>query len=46
MAISPSNVLPRLDLEADSDGFLYILPPKWDAYANGIIGYGRYLKTN
>jgi len=42
----PSNVLPRLDLEADGEGFLYILPPKWDAYANGIIGYGRYLKTN
>lgn len=42
----PSNVLPRLDLEADIDGFLYILPPKWDTYANGIIGYGRFLKTN
>lgn len=42
----PSNVLPRLDLEADSDGFLYIIPPKWNTDANGIIGYGRYLKTN
>ncbi len=40
----PTNVLPRLDLEIDSDGYLWILPPKWDAYANGIIGYGRFLK--
>ncbi|MEM2760765.1 MAG: Rieske 2Fe-2S domain-containing protein [Nitrososphaerales archaeon] len=39
----PSNVLPRLDLEIDEDGFLWILPPKWDPRANGIIGYGRYL---
>lgn len=42
----PSNVLPTLDLEADSQGFLYIIPPKWDVNANGVIGYGRYLKTN
>lgn len=39
----PSNVLPRLDLEADSDGYLYIIPPKWDLHENGIIGYGRFL---
>jgi Rieske Fe-S protein len=43
---SPSNVLPSLDLEADKDGFLYIIPPKWDVNENGVIGYGRYLKTN
>lgn len=42
----PSNVLPRLELESDKQGFLYIIPPKWDVNANGVIGYGRYLKTN
>ncbi len=41
----PSNVLPRLDLEADSDGYLYITPPKFDTSANGIVGYGRFLKS-
>jgi Rieske Fe-S protein len=41
----PSNVLPRLDLEADSDGFLYIIPPKFDTSENGIVGYGRFLKS-
>ena len=40
----PSNVLPRLDLETDKDGFLYIIPPKWDTSVNGVIGYGRFLK--
>lgn len=39
----PSNVLPRLDLEIDSEGYLWILPATWDLRANGIIGYGRYL---
>lgn len=39
----PSNVLPKLDLEADSDGFLYIIPPTWGVNANGIVGYGRFL---
>jgi len=39
----PSNVLPRLDLEADSKGDLWILPPTWDLRKNGIVGYGRYL---
>ncbi|WP_415283954.1 twin-arginine translocation signal domain-containing protein [Candidatus Nitrososphaera sp. FF02] len=39
----PSNVLPRLDLEADSKGDLWILPQVWDARRNGIVGYGRYL---
>jgi len=24
---APSNVLPKLDLEMDFDGFLYLLPP-------------------
>ena len=40
---APSNVLPLLELEADKDGLLFILPPKFDANNNGIIGYGRFL---
>jgi rieske iron-sulfur protein len=38
----PSNVLPRLDLEADRNGDLWILPPTWHPSKNGIVGYGRY----
>ncbi len=40
---APSNVLPKLDLEVDSNGFLYILPPKWGVNDNGVIGYGRFI---
>ena len=40
----PSNTLPNLDLEADSEGFLYISPAVWGVNANGIVGYGRYAK--
>lgn len=40
---APSNVLPRLDMESDSNGFLYILPPTWGVNDNGIVGYGRFL---
>jgi ubiquinol-cytochrome c reductase iron-sulfur subunit len=39
----PGNVLPRLELEADSEGDLWILPPTWDLHKNGIIGFGRYV---
>lgn len=39
----PSNALPRLDIEADANGDLWILPPTWDARKNGIVGYGRYV---
>ncbi len=39
----PSNVLPKLDLEMDTDGFLYLLPPIWGVNDNGVIGYGRFL---
>ncbi|MBI5697319.1 MAG: (2Fe-2S)-binding protein, partial [Thaumarchaeota archaeon] len=41
----PSNVLPKLDLEADSQGYLYIIPPTWDPKTNGIVGYGRFVKN-
>ena len=41
----PSNVLPRLDVEVESNGDLSILPPRWDPNANGIVGFGRYLKA-
>jgi ubiquinol-cytochrome c reductase iron-sulfur subunit len=41
----PSNVLPRLDLEVESNGDLSILPPRWDPNANGIVGYGRYINV-
>ena len=40
----PSNALPKLDLETDSDGFLYLLPPIWNVNENGIVGYGRLVK--
>jgi ubiquinol-cytochrome c reductase iron-sulfur subunit len=41
----PSNVLPRLDVEVESNGDLSILPPRWDPNANGIVGYGRYINV-
>jgi Rieske Fe-S protein len=39
---APSNTLPQLTLEIDSDGFIFILPPKFNANENGVIGYGRF----
>ena len=41
---APSNVLAKLDLESDSEGFLYILPPTWGVNDNGVVGYGRFIK--
>tara|TARA_B100000470_G_scaffold102102_1_gene78818 strand:- start:454 stop:1056 length:603 start_codon:yes stop_codon:yes gene_type:complete len=41
---APSDTLPELYLEADSDGYLYILPPTWGPNKNGVIGYGRFVK--
>jgi len=38
----PSNTLPNLDFEADTDGFMYISPPTWGVNANGVVGYGRF----
>ncbi len=40
----PSNTLPNLDLEADLDGFLWIKPPNFNVNANGVVGYGRFVK--
>ena len=40
----PSNALPKLDLETDSEGFLYISPVKWGVNDNGVVGYGRFVK--
>jgi len=39
---APSNVLPELTLETDPDGSLFIMPPKFNANENGVIGYGRF----
>lgn len=41
----PSNVLPELWLETDNDGNLWIKPAIWNVNENGIVGYGRLLKT-
>ena len=38
----PSNSLPKLDFEADTDGFMYISPPTWGVNTNGVVGYGRF----
>jgi rieske iron-sulfur protein len=40
----PTNILARLDLETDNDGNIWIKPPNWSPDANGIVGYGRFLK--
>ena len=39
---APSDTLPQLTAEIDSDGFVFILPPKFNANDNGVIGYGRF----
>ncbi len=41
---APSNVLPQLTFESDSEGFLYVSPPNWGVTGNGVIGYGRFIK--
>lgn len=41
----PSNTLARLTLEADADGFLWISPAKWNVNENGVVGYGRLIKS-
>ena len=39
---APSNTLPQLNFEADSDGFMFISPPTWGVNDNGVVGYGRF----
>ena len=39
----PSNVLPALDLEVDSQGSMWIKSPNWSVNGNGIVGFGRFL---
>ena len=39
---APSNTLPQLNFESDSDGFMFISPPTWGVNANGVVGYGRF----
>ena len=39
---APSNTLPQLSMEIDSQGFVFILPPKFNANDNGVVGYGRF----
>lgn len=41
----PSNVLPRLDLEIDDKGDIWVLPPVWSPDRNGVVGYGRFLNV-
>ena len=39
---APSNTLPQLNFESDTDGFMFISPPTWGVNANGVVGYGRF----
>jgi len=39
----PTDAIPVLTLSTDSKGLLYIEPPVWDVYHNGVLGYGRYI---
>lgn len=41
----PSNVLPKLDVEVDNEGMVWILPPVWSPDRNGVVGYGRFLNV-
>jgi len=40
----PSNTLARLNFETDSKGFMFISPVTWGVNANGVVGYGRFVK--
>ena len=40
----PSNALPNLEFEADSDGFMFIKPAVWGVDGNGVVGFGRSTK--
>jgi hypothetical protein len=40
----PSNTLARLNFETDADDLMYISPVTWGVNANGVVGYGRFVK--
>ena len=40
----PSNTLPQLNFETDADDLMYISPVTWGVNANGVVGYGRFVK--
>jgi Rieske Fe-S protein len=40
----PSNTLPQLNFETDADDLIYISPVTWGVNANGVVGYGRFVK--
>jgi Rieske Fe-S protein len=40
----PSNALPNLEFESDSDGFMFIKPAVWGVDGNGVVGFGRSTK--
>ncbi len=40
----PSNTLAQLNFETDSNGFMFISPVTWGVNANGVVGYGRFVK--
>lgn len=40
----PTNTLPQLNFEVDSEGLMYISPVKWGVNDNGVVGYGRFIK--
>lgn len=39
---APSNTLPQLTLDIGADGLVSIMPPKFNANDNGVVGYGRF----
>lgn len=40
------TALPHLDLTSDENGFLYVMPPKWEKTENGVVGYGREMSLD
>lgn len=40
------TALPHLDLTNDENGFLYVMPPKWEKTENGVVGYGREMSLD
>ena len=40
------DALPKLDLGADDQGYIYVKPPTWTTDKNGIVGDGRHLSKD